>query len=68
MPTGVGGCDYIIQAIEPTILWPEARAVKGNTAANVAKFIYEDIICRFGCVPYFTFDGGPEFKKEVTEL
>lgn len=68
MPTGVGGCDNIIQAIKPTILWPEARAVVGNTAANVAKFIYEDIICCFGCVPYFTFDGGPEFKKEVTDL
>lgn len=68
MPKGVGGYDYIIQAVEPTILWPEARAVSGNGAAAVAKFIYEDIICRFGCVPYFTFDGGPEFKKEVTDL
>lgn len=68
MPTGVGGMEYIIQATEPTILWPEARAISSNTAANVAKFIYEDIICRFLCVPYFTFDGGPEFQKEVTHL
>lgn len=68
MPTGTGGVDRIIQATEPTILWTEARAVTGAGAAPVARFIYEDIICQFGCVPYFTFDGGPEFKKEVTEL
>lgn len=68
MPNGVGGVDRIIQATEPTILWPEARAISGSTAAPVAKFIYEDIICCFGCVPYFTFDGGPEFQKEVTHL
>lgn len=45
MPTEVGGMEYIIQATEPTILWPEARAMSSNTAANVAKFIYKDIIC-----------------------
>ena len=52
----------------PTILWTEARAVTGGGAAPVAKFIYEDIICRFGCIPYFTFDGGLEFQGEVTHL
>jgi hypothetical protein len=40
----------------------------GCTLEQVAKFIYKDIICRFGCVPYFTFDGGSEFQKEVTHL
>ncbi len=67
MPTGVGGVEYIVQAIERTILWPEAQSLKRLTSKAVAKFIYE-LICRFGCIPIFTFDGGTEFKGEVTVL
>ncbi|PBK58225.1 hypothetical protein ARMSODRAFT_900673, partial [Armillaria solidipes] len=62
MPSGVGGFEYIVQAIERTILWAEARALKSQTSRLVAKFIYEEIICRFSCVPFFSFDGGSEFK------
>ena len=28
--------------------WAKARAVKKITAKNVAKFVYEDICCKFG--------------------
>ncbi len=34
----------------------------------MAKFIYEDIVCRFSCVPVITVDGGSEFKGEVLHL
>jgi hypothetical protein len=33
-----------------------------NDSETWAKFIYQDIICRFGCIPSFQIDGGPEFK------
>jgi hypothetical protein len=68
MPSGVQGYSFIVQAIEPTILWPEARSLKELTARGVARFIYEEIICRFACVPFISFDGGSEFKGEVLEL
>jgi hypothetical protein len=68
MPKGVGDMNYIVQATEPTILWPEAKALKALNARSIAKFIYEHIICRFACVPFITFDGGSEFKGEVLEL
>ncbi len=68
MPRGVGGFEYIVHAVEPTILWPEAKSLKSLNAANVAAFIYKSIICRFACVPLITIDGGPEFKKEVRQL
>jgi hypothetical protein len=68
MCAGIEGMNYIIHAVEPTILWPEARALRVLDAKSVAKFIYEDIVCRFACVPYITVDGGPEFKKEVLFL
>lgn len=57
-PTGVGDMEYIIQVMEPTILWPEVHAMSTNITANFTKFIYEDIICWFVCIPFFTFNGG----------
>ena len=68
MPKGIGGVEYIIHAIEPSILWVEAKALKDITAKNVANFIYRFLICRFSCIPFVSFDGGPEFKKEVVAL
>ena len=68
MPTGVGGFEYVIQAIERTVLWVEARALRNATARAVARFIYEDVICRFSCVPVLTMDNGAEFQGEVQHL
>ncbi|KAF8634386.1 hypothetical protein AX17_004208 [Amanita inopinata Kibby_2008] len=62
METGYGGKHFLLQAIEPSINWPEARAVSHNTSEKWAKFIYKDIICRFGCIPVFVVDNGNEFK------
>lgn len=62
MEKGYGGKRYLMQAIEPSIGWIEARATAKNCAENWARFLYEEIICRFGCIPHFTNDGGPEFK------
>ena len=39
---------YIVVAIEYLTKWTEAKAVKTNTAANAATFMYENIISRFG--------------------
>ncbi|KAJ7830608.1 hypothetical protein B0H13DRAFT_2371914 [Mycena leptocephala] len=39
MCAGVEGMNYIIHAVEPTILWPDAKALR----VLDAKFIYEDI-------------------------
>jgi hypothetical protein len=68
MPMGEQKMEYIFHAEEPTILWAEARAVTNNKARTMAKFIYEELICRFGCIPLISVDGGPEFKKEVIHL
>ncbi|KAI0074104.1 hypothetical protein K474DRAFT_1567626, partial [Panus rudis PR-1116 ss-1] len=49
MPKGRKGRRYILQAIEPTIGWPEARDAKTNDSKTWANFIYTDIICRYSC-------------------
>lgn len=68
MPKGRRGMRYLLQAMEPAIGWPEARAAKRNTSKAWAKFIYTDIICRFSCIPVFVCDNGPEFKGAVKYL
>lgn len=39
---------YIIVATEYLTRWPEARAVPDATAETLAKFIFEEIVCRHG--------------------
>ena len=43
------GCEYIIVATDYYTKWPEAMALQTNTAKDVAKFIYKNIMTRFGC-------------------
>jgi len=62
MPCGFGGMVYLLQAMELSITWPEARTLKSNTSEAWASFIYKDIICHFGCILFFLVDGGSEFK------
>ena len=68
MPKGRGGKKFLLQAVEPAIGWPEARASKRNDSESWAKFIFEEVICRFGCIPLLKVDGGPEFKGAVEIL
>ncbi|CAB4407483.1 unnamed protein product [Rhizophagus irregularis] len=40
---------YILVAMDYFTKWPEAKATKRDTAEEVVKFLYEEIICRHGC-------------------
>ena len=41
---------YIITAIYYTTKWVEARALKNNTVVATTKFIFREIITKFGCL------------------
>jgi hypothetical protein len=62
MPNSHNGMHYLLQATEPAIGWPKAHTSRNNDSKSWAKFIYEEIICRFSCNPCFLVDGGSEFK------
>jgi hypothetical protein len=68
MPRGHKGMHFLLQAVEPAIGWVEARAARRNTATAWATFIYEEIICRFGCIPYCVVDNGSEFQAAAKIL
>ena len=48
------GMAYIVVATGYLTKAAEAKAVKTNTAAHVATFMYENIISRFGCPKNFS--------------
>ena len=59
---------YIIVAVDYFTKWPEARATKSNTAEEVIKFLYEDIICRHGCPQKIISDRGSHFDNKMVKL
>ena len=56
---------YIIMAIDYLTKWPEAKAVPTKEATEVAKFIFEEIICRHGCPKIIQSDQGTEFTASI---
>lgn len=62
------GKKYLVIAREYLSGWPEARALSNNKSSTIAKFIYEDIICRWSTTRKLLVDGGPDFAKVVKYL
>ncbi len=58
---------YIIVAVEYLSKWQEAKAVTEANALSISNFLYQNIICQFGCFTYLHTDKGTEFVNEVVE-
>ena len=68
MPETPDGYKYIVFARDDLSGWSEGRVMKENRSRNVAKFLYEDVICRHGCSVKVVMDGGSENKKITKKL
>ena len=55
------GNKYILVATDYCTKWVEAKALRENTAAVTAKFLYKHIWCRFGCTIEQVSDQGSHF-------
>jgi len=64
----IRGFQYLVLARDDLSGWPEGRPLRERTAAGVARFLWEDIICRFGLYGRLVIDGGTENKAVVSEL
>jgi len=62
------GKKYLFVARCGFLGWVEARAVGEANALNMAKFLWEEIICRHGLPQRIITDGGPENKDVAEEL
>ena len=62
------GKNYLVIAREYLSGWVEARAIANNKSRTIAKFIYEDIICRWSMTRRLMVDGGPDFRRIIIDL
>lgn len=62
------GYRYIVDIRDDLTGWLEARRMSKNNSKTVAEFLWQDVICRFGCIPQITTDNGSEFKKAAQLL
>ena len=67
LPITNQGNRYIIVAMDYLTKWPEAKALSDIKATTVAKFIYEEIICRHGTPTVLQSDRGSNFMSEVIQ-
>ena len=44
--------------------WVEAKPMYSNNSNETRNFLFDEIICRYGCPLIVRTDGGPEFKRE----
>jgi len=57
----------MVVAIEYLTKWVEVRASDRATTENVANFIHEEIICRFGAPKVIMTDQGSHFKNQMVD-
>ncbi len=64
LPMKSKGKCYILTTIDYVSRWAETKVVKHITTKEVAKFVYEDICCKFGVPFELISDQGPRFQAE----
>jgi hypothetical protein len=64
----IGGYKYLVLARDDLSGWVEGRPLREKTVPAVARFLWEDIICRFGLYGRMIVDGGTENKAMVKLL
>ncbi len=56
---------YIVTCINYMTKWVEAKPLPNKSAKQVAWFLYEKIICQYGCPQIIQSDNGLEFVNEL---
>lgn len=67
LPETDKGNRWLITGIDYGTRWPIARAIPAATSFETAKFLYEEIMCRFGCPAEIVTDRGSAFMSDVLE-
>ncbi|OWY99835.1 LOW QUALITY PROTEIN: Enzymatic Polyprotein, partial [Phytophthora megakarya] len=67
-PVADGGDRYVIAAVEYVTRYAVASCVKQHTAENVATFLMEEVILKFGVFRELLTDGAPEMAGKVIEV
>ncbi|MCO5573942.1 hypothetical protein L7F22_027720 [Adiantum nelumboides] len=68
LPITSRGKSYILTAVDYLSRWAEAIAVRQITAKDVAKFVYDEICCKFGVPLELLSDKGPGFRAKLLDF
>ncbi|OMJ20637.1 Transposon Tf2-6 polyprotein [Smittium culicis] len=68
MPVSSKGNKILIVSRDDLSGWTEAAAIPTNDSKNVSEFLFNNIICRYGCIPSFRGDRGELNFKEVKKF
>ncbi|XP_022026370.1 uncharacterized protein LOC110927055 [Helianthus annuus] len=66
-PEAPGAVKFIIVVVDYFTKWVEAKALASTTSAVVKRFIWEQIICRFGLPLRIITDNGTNFAADDLE-
>ena len=67
LPETEEGNRWIITGIDHATKWPVARATKTASSEEVVRFVYEEILLRFGCPVEILTDRGANFLSDMVE-
>ena len=59
--------EYILVGVDYMTRWAEATPMSRIIAKDVAKFILNNICCRFGTLLEIIFDRGPRFRGDLVK-
>ncbi|GJX95351.1 reverse transcriptase domain-containing protein [Tanacetum coccineum] len=62
-PAAAGGLKFLIVAIDYFTKWIEAKAVATITGNQVKRFVWDNIVCRFGLPGEIVSDNGKQFYQ-----
>ena len=65
MPRTAGGKEYIIVSVEYMTRWAKAVPTSRITTKDVAKFVFNNICCRFGTPLEIISGRGPGFRGDL---
>jgi len=64
LPETKSGNKYILVAIDHYSKWREAKAVTNHGAKTIAKFLEDDIICKYGVSKFVLINNGGEWATK----
>ncbi len=68
LPKTKSGNIYILVAIDHYSKWCEAKAVADHGAKTAARFLEDDVICRYGVPKFVLTDNGGEWATEFDAM
>ncbi len=68
LPETKAGNKYILVAIDHYSKWCEAKAVADHGARTAARFLEDDLICRYGVPRFVLTDNGGEWGAEFETM